>query len=165
MVGSWSQLSIGYPLRWSVGRRMRARWFDWRSNPVGSGAVCCALSIVSDGGGGRGTTPGRRRRVYDGDVEVVGSRPMGGEAHPRKSQCLLLSPSCPPTSLDRFFHLRPAPTPAARSGRNLCRCAVRAIAPFRAHPSILFGKYFSIATWRKSFAYFTNYALLVRNTL
>lgn len=45
--------------------------------------------------------------------------------------------------------LPPPPTPAARSGRNLCRCAVRAIAPFRAHPSILFGKYCSIATWRK----------------
>ena len=31
----------------------------------------CALSIVSVGGGGRGTTPGRRRRPYNGTVEVV----------------------------------------------------------------------------------------------
>lgn len=125
--------------------------------------MCCALSIVSDGGGGRGTTPGRRRRVYDGDVEVVGSRPMGGEAHPRKSQCLLLSPSCPPTSLDRFFHLRPAPTPAARSGRNLCRCA---IAPFRFYiRQFWFGNFFSIV--EKIFLSFIVfiYAFLVRDML
>lgn len=29
------------------------------------------MSIVSVGGGGRGTTPGRRRRPYDRVVEVV----------------------------------------------------------------------------------------------
>lgn len=126
--------------------------------------MCCALSIVSDGGGGRGTTPGRRRRVYDGDVEVVGSRPMGGEAHPRKSQCLLLSPSCPPTSLDRFFHLRQL--------LQLGQVEISAGAPFAPLLRFALIRQFSlenIARSRRgenlSFAYFTNYALLVRNTL
>nr|KAF7431855.1 hypothetical protein H0235_004779 [Vespula pensylvanica] len=68
----------------------------------GGGVWQCALSIVSSGGGGGGddgTTPGRRlsassRRRSGGGEE---KRPIGAQAHPRKSQCSLLSSSCPPT--------------------------------------------------------------------
>lgn len=110
----------------------RDRRFNWRSNPVGSGAAAAVLRIVY--------CFGRRRRSRHNPRPPAtalrqsrgggGSRPMRVEAHPRKSQCLLLSPSCPPTSLDRFFHLRPALLPAARSGRNLCRCSVAPLLDF-----------------------------------
>lgn len=59
---------------------------------------------------GGGATPCRRARLRLEPRTRGGgeNRPMGREAHPRKSQCTLLSPGYPPTSPCRVFRREPA---------------------------------------------------------